>query len=790
MSTLRLVVGLWGAAALACVTGGSARAADQTPYAALRPVPFTAVEINDRFWAPKLEVVRKRTLWHNLEMCEKTGRIRNFAQAAGLDKTPYRGHFFHDSDVAKAIEGAAYCLALRPDNKLKARLEQIIDLIAKAQQPDGYLNTWFILKEPDKRWQDIRRKHELYCAGHLIEAAVAYYQATGERKFLDVMRKYADLIAATFGPGRRHTVPGHEEIELALIKLWKVTGEEKYLRLAQFFVDEHGRADTHELFGTYCQDHKPIAEQDEAVGHCVRAMYLYSAVADLAAITGKQEYFQAMERLWDNVVHKKMYITGGIGVRGFGEGFAQDYFLPNYQAYCESCASIGMAFWNHRLVLLHGEGRFADVFERVLYNALLAGLSLDGKKFFYVNPLASRGNHHRQPWYWCACCPPNILRFFAKLGGYIYATSADNRGIWVLQYIGSKARINLGERVVRLRQVSEFPWNGRVRIYLSPEPPGRFEIYLRIPNWCRGAEIAVNGRPVLDAHVHNGFARISRTWRRGDVIDLFLPMEIHQVAAHPQVVEDRGRLAIQRGPVVYCLEGCDHTCPLTRLVIPRGAELRASYNPRMLGGVVVIRGKGTYVDAQLGPRGALSYRISPTKITAIPYFAWDNREPGEMIVWVAERPEACLDLTKLSLAYFAQPSASFCRPQDTVTALNDGLLPKNSNDHSIPRFTWWPHKGTTEWVMYHFPEPVTLSRCEVYWFDDTGRGQCRVPQSWRLLWRNGSTWQPVNVSSPYGVERDKFNVVTFAPVTTKAIKLEVQLKPGFSSGILEWRAGR
>lgn len=595
------------------------------PKAKLLPVPHTAVTFEGGFWEPRLRINRERTLPHNWRMCEETGRFRNFAQAAGLDSSPYTGHYFHDSDVYKVIEGASYCLATHPDPRLEAQLDALIDLIAKAQWPDGYLNTWFTLKEPNARWSDIRVKHELYCAGHLIEAAVAHHQATGKRTLLDVALRFADHIDRTFGPGKRHVVPGHEEIELALIKLWRATGEERYLRLAQFFVDEHGRAETHELFGPYCQDHKPIREQDEAVGHCVRAMYLYSAVADLAAITGDEGYLEALERLWQDVVHRKMYLTGGIGVQGHGEGFARPYFLPNEDAYAETCAAVGMVFWNHRMTLLHGEGRFADIVERVLYNGALSGVSLDGTRFFYVNPLASRGNHHRQPWFGCACCPPNILRLLASLGGYLYATSADGSGVWVLHYAQGSAEVSLAGGKVRLRQETRYPWEGQVRILVEPEKPLEFSLQVRIPGWCEGAQVRVNGRTV-EAAPFQGFVALRRLWRSGEVVEVNLPMPVVQVEAPPEVEANRGRCALQRGPIVYCLEDADHPLPVSRMAIPRGAKFEAEFVPHLLGGVVVLRGEG------LAPDG------SPLTVTAIPYYAWDHRQPGGMVVWVPTEP--------------------------------------------------------------------------------------------------------------------------------------------------------
>ncbi|MBN1346352.1 MAG: glycoside hydrolase family 127 protein [Phycisphaerae bacterium] len=752
----------------------------------LLPVKFSDVTILDGFWAGRQEVNRRASIPHNLDTCESTNRIRNFAQAAGIDKTPFKGHIFHDSDVYKVLEGAAYSLSTHPDKELEARVDKVIDLIARAQQPDGYVNTWFTVKQPDQRWKDLRVKHELYCAGHMFEAAVAHYHATGKRTFLNVACKFADHIDRTFGPDKRHDVPGHEEIELALVKLWRATGEERYLKLSRFFVYEHGQAETHKLFGEYCQDHKPVRDQDEPVGHAVRWLYLYSAVADLAALDGDQAHIDAMERLWRNIVGKKMYLTGGVGVQHHGEGFAREYFLPNYDAYCETCASIGMAFWNHRLALLHGEGRFADLVERVLYNGALSGVSLDGAKFFYVNPLASRGGHHRQPWYGCACCPTNVVRFVAALGDYVYACLAGGDGVCVLQYVPSATTLPLAAGKVKLTQKTRYPWDGRIQITVEPEGAGEFAIRVRIPGWCENASITVNGEAV-DAKPRDGFATIRRAWKVGDRIELDLPMPVRRIEPDPNVKENLGRMAMMRGPVVYCLEDRDNPCPVDQVAIAPDAKLQPGFESDLLGGVVVLRGKGARTELAEAEDGSLAVKTGPIDVTAIPYYAWDNREPGRMVVWVPTKPVKPDRLDGATIAVTARPTASHCFERDTVAALNDNVLPKSSIDHAIPRFTWWDRKGTDEWVAYTFDKPRAFTKAEVYWFDDTGKGSCRVPASWRLLWRDGKEWRPVEATSPYGLAKDQSNVLTFKPVTTDELRIQVKLRPGVSGGILEWR---
>ena len=774
---------------LAILLLGAASAAIAATHAKLVPVKFTDVKIADAFWAPKLEVNRTKSIPHNLEQCEKTGRLNNFAHIAGEAKEPFRGHIFHDSDVVKVLEGVAHSLATHPDKVLEARLEQVIGWMAKGQQPDGYLNSWFITKGLDKRWTDMHGAHELYCAGHMIEAAVAHYEATGRKTFLDVACKYADHIDSVFGPGKRHEIDGHPESELALIKLWRATGEERYLKLAQFIVEEHGQAKTHKLYGTFCQDHKPIREQDEAVGHCVRAMYFYSGVTDLAMITGDQGYIAALEKLWQDIVTRKMYITGSIGVQHHGEGFAKPYLLPNYDAYCETCAAIGMVFWNHRMMLLKGEGRFADIVERNLYNGLMSAVSLDGMKCFYVNPLASKGNQHRSPWHGCSCCPTNMVRFLPALGQYIYAASAAGDAIYVAQYVAGSGVVALKDGKVKLTQKTRYPWDGGVQIAVEPQGVADFAVCVRIPGWCEGATVKLNGQ-AIEAKPDKGFLAIRRTWKAGDVVELDLPMPIRQVASDPNVQENVGRLAIQRGPVVYCLEGCDHPTSVSQIAIPKGAKLEAKIEPDLLGGVVVIRGQGMRQGFELKDDGSITQASGAVDITAAPYFAWDNREPGEMAVWVPTELPASAKPENVTLAVFAKTSASHQWRADHIRALNDGVLPKSSNDLDIPRFTWWDHKGTTEWAAYEFDKAVPLGKAEVYWFDDTGKGGCRVPKSWKLLFRDGNDWKPVEAMGAYGVEKDKLNVVTFKPVTTKVLRLEVELQPGFSGGILEWRVSK
>lgn len=619
------------------------------------PVSWQAVTIDDPFWTPHLRANREHTLAHVYRFCQETGRIDalRLHWKPGMEPVP---HIFWDSDIAKWLEAASYSLATHPDPALEAQVDEVIDLIVAAQQPDGYLNTYFTVVEPEKRWTNLRDWHELYCAGHLIEAAVAHFQATGKRVLLDALCRYADYIDTVFGtaPGKKRGYPGHEEIELALVKLYQVTGEKRYLHLSQYFVDERGRQPhyfdlearlrgedpsvfRHETY-EYNQSHLPVREQREVVGHAVRAMYLYSAMADLARELHDQSLFDAGQRLWNHLCTTRLYITGGLGPSQHNEGFTADYDLPNETAYAETCAAIGLVFWNHRMLQLDCEARYADVLERALYNCVLSGVSFDGQKFFYENPLASLGAHHRQEWFWVSCCPPNIARLLASLGQYIYAVNDND--LVVHLYIQSAARTTVGGRNVTVRQETTYPWDGTITLRLGMDEPSMFGLRLRIPGWCQHARLKVNGDALaIASHLEQGYVRVERVWQAGDRVELELAMPVERVYAHPNVRQDAGCVALQRGPLVYCLEEADNKAPLHRIVVPRAAELASSFEPDVLDGITAVRGNA-FVEEDTGWAGTL-YRSWPASlqssaITAIPYYAWDNRQAGEMRVWLRE----------------------------------------------------------------------------------------------------------------------------------------------------------
>ena len=622
----------------------------------LTAVDFTRVTLRDCFWAPRLETNRKVTLPIQYEHLQKMGRI------AGIDPEYKPGdrtahHIFWDSDVAKWMETAAYSLATHPDPQLEAQLEEVIAKFAKLQRSDGYINSWFTAVEPEKRWTNLRDCHELYCAGHLMEAAVAHFKATGKRHFLDMVCRYADYIDSVFGTeeGKLRGYPGHEEIELALVKLWKATGERRYLNLAKYFVDERGRQPHYYDVearrrgedpekrgpGRYRQNqsHMPVREQTEAVGHAVRAMYLYCAMADVARETGDRSLVAACETLWEDVCLGHLYITGGIGQSGSNEGFTFRYDLPEETAYCETCAAIGLVLWNHRMLQLHGDARFADVMERGLFNGTISGVSLSGDRFFYVNPLASLGNHHRQEWFRCACCPGNIPRLLARVGQFFYSESEESA--WVHMYAEGEGRLRVGDREVTIRQQTKYPWDAHVRLELNLARPATFTLALRIPGWCRQASVTLNGTLVsMAGMMEKGYLKLNRQWQSGDTIELCLPMPVERVRANPAVRQANGKVAIQRGPVVYCLEEADNpVTPLSRIALPRSSALNARYDRDLLGGVVVITGEAEVIKADPSRKWLYDTRApqtEPMRITAVPYAVWDNREPGQMLVWLRE----------------------------------------------------------------------------------------------------------------------------------------------------------
>ena len=833
--------------ALATITAALALttvASQSRPDYPFTPVPFTSVHLNDVFWAPRIEINRTSSIPAAFEQCERTQRVYHFERAAKvlagqtLDDTRAPGYPFDDTDLYKVIEGAAYALSVAKDPKLDAYVDGLIAKIAAAQEPDGYLYTARTMKpNPPHRWVGTERwqlerddSHELYNSGHLIEAAVAHKMATGKDNLLNVAIKNADLLVRTFGPGKRSTWPGHQITEMALVRLYRLTNNQAYLDLAEFLIDERGpgpdpkaptqfpngeRANPRGL--TYNQAHKRVVDQDEPVGHAVRAMYMYAGMADIAALKSDRALRTASLRLWDNLLESKMYLTGGIGAAGGHEGFGDPYDLPNATAYNETCASVGMDYWNHRLFLLEGDAKYIDVMERTLFNGLISGVSLDGKTFFYPNVLESNGRHARSPWFGVACCPGNITRFMASVPGYLYATRGT--AVYVNLFAAGTADIATPGGPVKIVQSTRYPWDGLVRMTVTPKTARRFAVHVRIPGWARekpvpsdlyrfmdatapDATLSVNGTRV-PLKLEKGYVAIDRTWNAGDVVELNLPMPVRRVVAHERVEADRGRVAVQRGPIVYAAEWTDNPGGKVRnLVLPDAQTLSLEFRADLLNGVTVVKGKG--LGLRLDQHGTIVKTEQP--ITLVPYATWANRGRGEMAVWLARNDAAARPAPFPTLAMSSTVTSSRETGQGWLQSILEGDEPRSSRA-SGSMFNWWPLQGwgpgcTTaeagaqrrgpqcskgEWIQMEFPKPSTVSQAEVYWFDDEPGGGVRVPASWRLLYKDGEQWKPVDTAESYSITKNAWNRVTFPVITTTALRLEIVLQPGQSAGLQEWR---
>ena len=617
-------------------------------------INFSKVQITDDFWKPKLEKVSMVTIPVCIDQTEvKTPRIKNFEIAAGKRKGKFQGIFYDDSDVFKALEAMAYSIKNHPDVAMEKKADDWIDLIAASQLADGYINTYYSLQFPEKRWTDMSM-HEDYNGGHLIEAAVAYYDATGKRKLLDVAIRFANHFNSLFGPGKRDWVTGHQELELALVKLYKTTNEKKYLQLADWLLSERGHQKAKGYTWTdwkdtaYAQDIKPVKEQKEITGHAVRAMYMYTGAADVAALTGDQGYLSAMKNVWEDVVYRNMYITGGIGSSGGNEGFSIDYDLPNENAYCETCASVGMVLWNQRMGMLTGESKYVDVLEKSLYNGALDGISLAGDKFFYGNVLSSSGKQSRRDWFGTACCPANIARLIESLGNYIYGYNQNS--IWVNLFVGSNTVVNVNNTMVPVSMKTNYPWDGLLEMNISPKEKVKFGLRVRIPGWFTGEAVPgglysfqqlgeskilvnLNGMPIQYV-VENGYMLIEREWHSGDKITVNLPMDIKRVSSRAEVKANVERVAIQRGPIIYCVEGIDNDGRSMNIVLPKNATFHEVSQTILTEKVVAIQTEATVLKvSEDGSEISTQKKI----ISAVPYYIWNNRGPGQMLVWLPQR---------------------------------------------------------------------------------------------------------------------------------------------------------
>ena len=791
----------------------------QTGYP-ITPVPFTSVKVTPgTFWGQRLEASRKVTIPLAFSKCEETGRYKNFDNAAAHLADPTKvfkvngvGYSFDDTDPYKTLEGAAYILQTYPDKKLEAYCDSVIDIIAKAQEPDGYLYTAPTQNPADPHhWAGDRRwvkeedlSHELYNLGHMVEGAVAYWQATGKRKFLDIACRYADVACKEVGPnpGQMCVVPGHQIAEMAMARLYLATGQQRYLDFAKFLLDYRGKTT---IKTEYSQSHQPVIDQDEAVGHAVRAAYMYAGMADVAALTGVEGYIKAIDAIWDNIVTKKLYITGGIGATSSGEAFGKNYELPNMSAYCETCAAIGNVYVNYRLFLLHGDSKYYDVLERTLYNGLISGVSLEGNGFFYPNPLESMGQHQRQAWFGCACCPSNICRFIPSLPGYIYAVrkgekegrSKELSSVYVNLFLSNKSTLTVDGKKVILSQTTDYPWNGDITVTVDKNAAGQFAMKIRIPGWVRNLAVpsnlyqySDNKRPsytikvngsVVGSITADGYYTIDRKWKKDDKVQIHFDMEPRTVRANHKVEADRGMISVERGPLVYCAEHPDNKFDIMGVLVNQ--EPKFTLGKGEIAGTPILT---MITDAQtlnFNKQGRLE--TQDQTLTLIPYYAWCHRGSGKMRVWLPQDLNATNPSQPATLASESKVSSGSKVP--ALSSINDRLVPKDENDRSMPYTHWWPKQGTTEWLGYEFPQQSTVQSCTVYWFDDGPWGGCRVPKSWRILYQDAQgQWQPVSGADRYPTDKGAACIVNFDPVSTKALRLEVVLPDDNSAGLFEW----
>ncbi|MBN1926255.1 MAG: glycoside hydrolase family 127 protein [Prolixibacteraceae bacterium] len=793
-----LLVGL-----LIFVAGCNKQVVKKSGQYPIQPVPFTDVKITDNFWLPRIETNKEVTIPIAIEQSTISGRIKNFEIAGGLCEGEFCSQFtFDDSDIYKIIEAASFSLQTNPDPALENKLDSLIELIALAQEDDGYLFTNLTIAQKngtkahewvgDGRWEKVHElSHELYNLGHLFEAATAHYQATGKRNLLDVAVKAADMLDNTFGWGKLEDYPGHQVVEMGLVKLYNTTGEKRYLDLAKFFLDVRGPEGS-----DYNQAHAKVVDQTEAVGHAVRATYMYSGMADVAALYNDESYIKAIRAIWEDMVWRKTYITGGIGASGGNEGFQNPYELPNMSAYCETCASIGNIFWNYRMFLYDGDSKYYDVLERTLYNAFLSGVNLAGDRFFYPNVLESIGQHQRSAWFGCACCPPNLARLLPSLPGYVYAK--DDQSIYVNLYMSNESKIDFNDSPVNISQTTGYPWDGRVEINIDPENPIKFSLLMRLPGWAsneampgnlyhfyssedESVSLQVNGKR-QNVNLKNGYAVITRKWEAGDKVTLLLPMKPRVVIASDSIKADIGKMAIQHGPIVYAAEWPDvENGKVLNLIFDKDQSMEFVFNPDLLNGVGLVNAKASLAKATTD--GGIEYGEEIT-VPLIPYYSWNNRAPGEMMVWLPYDESSVRPLPAPTIASQSKVSAS--RMTKSLIALNDQLLPQTSNDHTWPFYHWWPQNNSCEWVQYDFEKPETVSTVKVYWFDDGPWGGCRIPDAWEIQYKSGNEWKPVEAKTEYTVTKDSWDVVEFLPVKTSSVRMKVKLSKEFSSGIHEW----
>lgn len=773
----------------------------QTQDYPISPVPFSKVKIHDNFWAPKIKTNHEVTIPIAYEQSQKTGRIDNFRIAANLMEGEFCTEYpFDDTDIYKIIEAMSYSIQTFPDEKMEAQMDTLIDLIARAQEPDGYIYTTRTIGKNIHPWAGAARwelvhdlSHELYNLGHMFEAATAHYYATGKRSFLDIAIKSADLIDKEFGEGKLVDYPGHQEVEMGLVKLYRATKEERYLNLAKFFLDVRGK----EGIGNpkkYDQSHVPVTQQKEAVGHAVRGSYMWTSMADIAAITGDLSYMSAINNIWHDIVDSKYYINGGIGATGSGEAFGAPYELPNMSAYCETCAGVGNVKWNHRMFLMTGDSKFIDVLERTLYNNIIDGVSLSGDRFFYPNPLASYGQHDRSAWFGCACCPPNVARTLPSMPGYIYAQQEDD--VFVNLYVSSTSEFDLPSGTLSIDQESGFPYEGDVALKVSAGTPTLANLRLRIPGYVQNRpvpsnlysyqsdnnpdfDILLNGKKLTYEIDEQGYVNIDREWQN-DEIKIDFPMEVQVVKSHPEVKENTGKVAVERGPLLYTAEWPDNPeGKVLSLVVDTDTDFTVKEKD-LLGGTYFIEGMAKRVSKQLD--GSVKTSASQ-KLTLVPYHLWNNRGPGEMSVWMATDMKSATPEPAPTIARKSKVTASVA--SKAIIAVTDQMYPAHSNDHSITYLHWWPRKDSQEWVQFDFEKNQEVSKVKVYWFDDGPRGGCRIPAAWKVQSMQNGKWVDVQNTSDYTITKSAWDEVNFKTVQTGQLRVLIDLPKDFASGLYE-----
>ena len=786
----------------------------------LTQVPLQQVVIEDEFWSPKLKTWQEVTIpdaWTKFEN-DRGGAINNFDRVRDGKTGNHAGPEWYDGLIYEMIRASAGFLITHPDSKLEHRVEGYVTRIAAAAEkdPQGYIETWTELEAPNHRWGlnggDDVRQHELYNAGALIEAGTHWYRATGKTDLLKVAVRMANNMVSLMGPPPKvNQVPGHSLGEEALINLSQLfrqqpelkaqlgvpVDENSYLQLAEFWLDTRGNHEGRSInWGTYAQDDKPVFQQEELEGHAVRDLLLCAGLTTAGNVTDRQDYLAAARRFWESMARYKIYITGGLGSVGTYEGFGRNYVLPNRTAYTETCAAVAGGFFDLDMSLAFGEAQYSDLLERELFNGALVGVSLKGDSYFYDNPLEAGPEHERWAWHSCPCCPPMFLKLMSALPSYIYAQEPG--AVYVNQFIGSHTSLVVNDSQVGIKQTTRYPWDGKIKIEVTPVKPTSFSLLIRIPGWCEGpvsddelyqivgrsstgaATVKINGHSIGKLDMVRGFAELKRNWKAGDVVELNLDMPVRQVRANPRVQEDRGLVALMRGPIVYCAESVDNPQGLRQLVVGANTSFKSKFEPDLLGGVTLIEGQ------------VQSYNIngdkistSPALLTAVPYYASANRGPSSVRVWLPATKEAAVPAT---LADRSHASASYCWHLDSVDAINDGIVPAKSSDNSKPRLSWWDHKGTVEWAQLDLPGRTEVSMISVYWFADKPvNGGCDVPENWSLQYKDGPEWKPVQRPSNYGVATDQFNETIFAPVKTDALRINVQLRSGWSGGISEWK---